>query len=207
MPLNTSCPSTLHPQFAPALLELPGIEPAMGRQAQVDAGVRGQVLRRLWPCPFGEIGRRADDRRAHVRPDAHGDHVLRHHLAGANAGVEALGDDVGQAVVDHDLHLDVRIVRQKFRQRGPQDRPCRVLVRRDADGAGRACRAARSARPAPPRSRPAAAPRHAAGAPPPRSARRCGWCGSAAAGPAALPARARSGSAPTARRQAARRRG
>ena len=47
-----------------------------------------------------EIGRRADDRHAHVRADAHGDHVLGHLLAEANAGVVALGDDVGQAVVD-----------------------------------------------------------------------------------------------------------
>ena len=108
----------------------------MGRQAQVDAGVRGQVLRRLRPWPFGEIGRRADDRRAHVRPDAHGDHVLRHHLAGAHAGVVALGDDVGQAVVDDDLHLDVRVVRQELLQRGPEDGPHRVVVRGDADGAG-----------------------------------------------------------------------
>ena len=34
------------PQLPPALLELPRIQAAMGRQAQVDASVGGQVLRR-----------------------------------------------------------------------------------------------------------------------------------------------------------------
>ena len=89
----------------------------MGRQAQVDAGVRRQVLRRPRPRPPREVGRRADDRHAHVRPDAHGDHVLRHLLAEPHAGVVAFGDDVGQAVVDDDLDLDVGIVRQELRQR------------------------------------------------------------------------------------------
>ena len=69
-----------------------------------------------------EVGRATDDRHAHVRPDAHGDHVLGHLLAEANAGVVALGHDVGQAVVDDDLDLDVRILRQELRQRGPEDR-------------------------------------------------------------------------------------
>ena len=84
----------------------------------------------LWPVRscgvFGrgrlrEIGRRADDRHAHVRPDAHRDHVLRHLLAEPHAGVVALGDDVGQAVVDDDLDLDVGVVRQEPRQGRPED--------------------------------------------------------------------------------------
>ena len=45
-----------------------------------------------------------------LRPDAHGDHVLRHLLADSHAGVETLGDDVGQAIVDDDLDFDVRVV-------------------------------------------------------------------------------------------------
>jgi hypothetical protein len=65
----------------------------------------------------------------------HGDHVLRRHLSGTNTGVEAFGDDVGQAVVDHDLQLDVRVVRQKLVERWPQDGPYRVIAGGDADGA------------------------------------------------------------------------
>ncbi len=33
----------------------------------------------------------------------HCDHILRHLLATSHAGVKALGDDVGQAIVDDDL--------------------------------------------------------------------------------------------------------
>ena len=49
----------------------------------------------------------------------------------------ALGDDVGQAVVDGDLHLDVRVVRQKLVEGGPEDRIGCVLTCRDADRARR----------------------------------------------------------------------
>ncbi len=99
----------------------------------------------LWPVrscglcgcwPRREIGRRADDRHAQVRPDAHGDHVLGHDPAEADAGVVPLRDDVGQAIVDGDLDLDVRMVGQESLQGGPEHRFGRVLVRRDADGAG-----------------------------------------------------------------------
>ena len=76
----------------------------------------GQVLRRLRPRPACEIGRRADDRHAQVRADAHRDHVLGHLLAETDAGVVALGDDVRQAVVDDDLDLDVGVVRQELRR-------------------------------------------------------------------------------------------
>ena len=77
-----------------------------------------------------EIGRRTDDRHAHVRPDADRDHVLRHFPAGSHARIVAFGDDVGQAVVDDDLDLDVGIIRQKLRQCRPEDRVGRILGRR-----------------------------------------------------------------------------
>ena len=41
-------PIDAHLQLAAALLKLPGVQPAIGRQAQIDAVVVGQVLRRLW---------------------------------------------------------------------------------------------------------------------------------------------------------------
>jgi hypothetical protein len=37
-----------HPQFAAAFFELPRVQPAIRRQAQIDAVVVGQVLRLLW---------------------------------------------------------------------------------------------------------------------------------------------------------------
>jgi hypothetical protein len=84
----------------------------------------------------GSIGPRADGRHARVRPDAHGDQALRHLLAEPDADVVPLGDDVGRAVVDGELHPDVRVGRQESLQGGPEDRFGRVLVGRDADGAG-----------------------------------------------------------------------
>ena len=45
-------------------------------QAKIDACMRGQILRVFRPRPLGEIGGRVDDRRAHVRSDAHRDHIF-----------------------------------------------------------------------------------------------------------------------------------
>jgi hypothetical protein len=78
----------------------------MGGQAQIDAVVSDQFLRRPWRRPLREIRRSSHDRHAHVRPDTHCDHVLRHLLAEPHASVITLGDDVGQAIVDDDLDLD-----------------------------------------------------------------------------------------------------
>src|SRR5579863_10316636 len=49
-----------HAKFAPALLEFPGVKSAIGRQAKIDAGVPGQVLRRPRRRMLSKIGRRAD---------------------------------------------------------------------------------------------------------------------------------------------------
>jgi hypothetical protein len=125
-----------HPQLAPVLLKLPGVEAAMGRQAEIDAGMSCQILwrPRLWPAR--EVGGCPDHCHAHVRPDADGDHVLGHDPAEPHAGVIAPGHDVGQAIVDDDLNLDVRVGRQQPRHRGPENGLGRVLVCRDPDGAG-----------------------------------------------------------------------
>ena len=69
-------------------------------------------------------------------PIAHGDHVLGHVLAEAHACVKPLRDDVGQAVVDDDLDLDVGIARKELRQSRPEDRLGGVLAGGDPDGAG-----------------------------------------------------------------------
>jgi hypothetical protein len=53
----------VHVQPALALLELPRVQPATRRQAQIDAGVTGQILRFLRRRVPGEIRGRADDLR------------------------------------------------------------------------------------------------------------------------------------------------
>jgi hypothetical protein len=68
----------------------------MGGQAQSDAVVVDEVLRFLRFRSTPEIRRCAHDCHAHVRPDAHGDHVLRHLLAASYAGVKLVGHDIGR---------------------------------------------------------------------------------------------------------------
>ena len=124
-----------HSQLAPTLLELPGVEATRARLAEIDAVVVDEILRRLRLGPRREVGRRADDCHAQVRPDAYGDHVLRHLVSEPHAGVVTVGDDVGQAVVDVDFHLDVGVAREEPGNRGPEDRVGGVIVRRDSNRA------------------------------------------------------------------------
>jgi hypothetical protein len=98
--------------------------------------VADQFLRPLGLRPRSEIRRSPDDCAAHVRPDAHRDHVLRHLLAAAHAGVETLCDDIGQAIVDDDLEFDVRILPRQLREFRPEDCVGRVVCGGDPNGAG-----------------------------------------------------------------------
>jgi hypothetical protein len=69
-----------------------------------------QVVRVLRLRASGEMERRADNPHAKVGTDANRNHVLCHLLAETNAGVVALRDDVGQAIVDVEFDLDVGIL-------------------------------------------------------------------------------------------------
>jgi len=108
----------------------------MRGQAQVDAIVLDEVLRRLRLRSAAEIRGRANHRHSHIRPDAYGNHVFRHLLAAAHARVVSLCDDIGQTVIDDDLDVDVRIFTQKRRELRQQYRIGCVFSRCDAD---RAC--------------------------------------------------------------------
>lgn len=66
----------------------------------------------------------------------HRDHIRRHLLSQTHAGVITLRDNVGQAVVDGDLDLDGRILRQEFRKFRSEDGVGHIVGRRDPDGAG-----------------------------------------------------------------------
>ena len=91
------------PAPAPGLppLELPPPEPPLDAELFV-------------PLPVVVLGdapvSRSDDGDAYVGADTHRDHVFRHLFAGAHAGVETLGDDVGEAVIEEDLDFDVWIL-------------------------------------------------------------------------------------------------
>ena len=82
-----------------------------------------------------EIGRRADDSHPDVRPDADRDHVLLYDVPEADAGIDAVRDDIGQGIVDDHIHPDIWMGRKEPRQDGHHDGRDRMLGGRDADGA------------------------------------------------------------------------
>ena len=125
-----------HPHFAAVLLELPGIKTAGRRQTQADAIVTDEVVRRQGRRPPGEIGFRADHGEANVRADPNRDHVSRDLFAKADPGVVSSSYNVGEAVVDEELDLDVRIVGQELRQLRPENRVDGVVSGGDPDGPG-----------------------------------------------------------------------
>jgi hypothetical protein len=96
------------------------------------------VLDELWGLVRdripAEIGGGPDDRHRDIGPDPDGDHVLRDLHSKADAGIEPIGDKVGEAVVDDDLDGDVGMVGQQLGERGAQDGLGGMFDRGDADG-------------------------------------------------------------------------
>ena len=135
--LKASWPSTRTLQLATVLFELPSIEASGRQQAQVDAGVVGEILGAPWFWPRREVGRCAHHRHAEVGPDPHRHHVLRDRFSKANAGVETFRNDVRQTGFDGELHMNVGVVGQEPFENGPQHRLGCVLGRRDPDRTGR----------------------------------------------------------------------
>ena len=113
------------------------MEAAVSQQAQVDAGVMGQLPRRHRSGRGLETQRRGGDDHAGVGRYADRDHVLLHLLAEAHAGVETLRNDIGQGGFRVQLDLDVGVVLEQLRQDGPEDRIDRVLARRDPEASRR----------------------------------------------------------------------
>ncbi len=72
-----------------------------------------QVLREPGHFPSGELCRGADDCEPARRTRGHGHHVLRQLVAGPDAAVESLGDDVHHGVVGGDLQPDAGVFRQE----------------------------------------------------------------------------------------------
>src|ERR1700738_1078869 len=91
---------------AAGALELPGIEAAGGRQADVAAAVMREVLRFDRDAVVSEVGRASDDHPPEIRADAQGDHSPGDLLPQPDAGVVLFGDDVcesGAVYVDRIL--------------------------------------------------------------------------------------------------------
>lgn len=126
----------VHLDLAVVLLEFPGVEATVRRQAEVNALVSRQVAGRLRSLSSFKVGSGPYDRHAKVRSDSNRDHVLRYLFTQPHAGVVAIGDDIREAVVNSDFNLDVGIVRENLRECRPERCVRRVLARSDAHGAG-----------------------------------------------------------------------
>ena len=84
-----------------------------------------------------EVVGRADDGITDIGADADGHHVSRDGFAEPHAGIELALDDVGEAVVDNELHADVRVVAQERLQPRTEDQVDGVIGAHDADVARR----------------------------------------------------------------------
>ena len=70
--------------------------------------IPGYALR----SPRGAVRRSRDGGHVHVGTDARRDHVLGYLPGEPNTRVVARGDDAGQAEIDRDLDLEVRVLGQ-----------------------------------------------------------------------------------------------
>ena len=74
---------------------------------------------------------------AQIRAYANGYHVALHRLTEADAGVEPGCDDVCEAIIDHDLDRDGRMVEEKAWECRLEHGPGSVSERRQPEAAGR----------------------------------------------------------------------
>ena len=77
--------------------------------------VPDKIVWRLGFAPLLEISRRTGDDERQFVGDAHRNHVAFNPLAEANAGIEALGHDVGQNIANGQIEGNLGILRQKAR--------------------------------------------------------------------------------------------
>ena len=139
----------------------------------------------LWPirsCGFfgsgrlAEIGRRADDRHAYVRPDAHRDHVLRQMFAGSTPASKR---SATMSVRPYSTLISTLMSGYRRRNRHefrPQDGVGRVVGGGDANRAGGLLAQLAQRRELGVDLLEPGAEAVRAGARPLRSARRCAWC-------------------------------
>ena len=120
-------------QSAPVFFEFPGIDPAKGGQAQIDANVLGQVVRGLRFGMGREVTRRADDGHAEVGTDPDRDHVLLDLLAQPDAGVITFRDQIRQFLIDRQFDADFGIVPHQLLDLRHQDRLRGVPACRQSD--------------------------------------------------------------------------
>ena len=100
----------------------------------VDAGVSNKILRPGRLRMIFEVRLRTDDGEAKIGTDSRRNHILGQLLSHPNAGVVALGHDVGEAVIEHELDLDVGVFGKEFSELGPEDVVDRIVSSRNPNG-------------------------------------------------------------------------
>jgi hypothetical protein len=123
--------------FAAVLFKTPHEQAGPRRESKVDAVMTCQVLRQTWPFSIAEIAGRRHDCRSDIRTDPNRDHVLCHHLTQPDSGIELGRDNIGQAIIDGHLRLDVGVFGKNLGQSRHQNHPSRIIGRRDSNRSGR----------------------------------------------------------------------
>src|SRR5471032_358351 len=117
-------------------LKLPAINQAAVK-AKANAIVPMQILGNLRPAARGKVARGRDRGEAGGVRQVHRDHVLRHRVRQAYAGVEAVGNDVAQPAVGNDIKMYQRMSAQETRQYRPQYHAYRHIAGVNPDSATR----------------------------------------------------------------------
>ncbi|MNI28003.1 hypothetical protein D3C73_817640 [compost metagenome] len=92
-----------------------------------------------WRAVLFKISGGGDGDQAHIRCDTHRNHILGDLFTQTNSGIKTAADDIGQGVIQGDLDIDIRVVRQKCLQHRPQHRVDGMFAGGDADVARRTC--------------------------------------------------------------------
>src|SRR3990167_645467 len=105
-----------HVDLSTTLFEFPGVNSAKGWIAYVDACVIHQILWFLRHAVACEIRRRCHRSHSYFRSDRRGDHIFIDGVAESDARIEAISNDVPEAIVDIKLNLDVRVFEEQRRE-------------------------------------------------------------------------------------------
>src|SRR6266404_1521230 len=99
--------------FPSFLLELPARYPIAAGKSPVDAGMPAQVDGRCRLAAQRKIARRCGDDHLDIGGETNDVHVFLEPSSHANARIEATGDDVTEAIVNHDVEHHIRVSHMK----------------------------------------------------------------------------------------------
>ena len=134
--VTMTLPRRLEPNILALVGEIPPVERARSQHPVTDAVVLREINQRSRLSVLADIGGRGDNDRPEWRGEPHRHHVVGDHLAQPDSGVEALADDIAQAVIGHDVDRHVgkahRHGRKDGHQRQRQGQPRRIDLEKPA---------------------------------------------------------------------------